>query len=361
MSKTEPTALAAGNTPPATDKTAKPTALAAGNTPPATDNTAESTALAAGNTPLATDNTAEPTALAAGDTPKTNKQATPGAIAFRSEDIATSPAISTTPVYPIVRLRDIVGVLLCMVLARSAAMAFNRWIDHRIDAANPRTASRHIPAGLLSRRSVLAFTVMCCLGFVGCTLLFLPNRIPLLAAGPVLFWLLAYSLAKRFTAAAHLWLGIALALSPVCVWVAIRGEGILNSASDFWLPGWLAATVALWVAGFDIIYACQDADFDKSSGLQSIPAWLGVPGALRLAAGLHVVMLACLVTLALTGDPAGLSWIFAISVAATACLVISQHRLVRPDDLTRVNQAFFHANALISVILLVGGVIDCYF
>ncbi|MEO9594672.1 UbiA-like polyprenyltransferase [Rhodopirellula bahusiensis] len=268
---------------------------------------------------------------------------------------------TSPPTYPTVRLQDVAGILLCMVLARSAAMAFNRWVDRRIDAANPRTATRHIPAGKLSAPAVLSFTVLCGLGFVAATLLFLPNRLPLFASIPVLLFLCGYSLAKRFTSSAHLWLGIALSLSPICVWAAIRGEGVLQHPGDFWVPGWLAVAVAFWVAGFDIIYSCQDAEFDSAEGLHSVPSRRGVSGGLRVAAISHVAMILALGLLAWTGSASGLGLLFLIAVLLTAALVIYQHHLVSPSDLSRVNQAFFHTNAIVSVILMTAGVIDCFF
>lgn len=272
-----------------------------------------------------------------------------------------TPLPETSPAtYPQIRVQDIVGILLCMVLARSAAMAFNRWVDRRIDAANPRTATRHIPAGTLSAPAVLAFTILCGIGFVVSTLLFLPNRLPLFASVPVLLFLCGYSLAKRFTSSAHLWLGIALSLSPICVWAAIRGEVVLQHPSDFWVPGWLAVAVAFWVAGFDIIYSCQDAEFDAAEGLHSVPSRRGVSGALRVAAVSHVAMILALGLLAWTGGASGLGLVFLIAVMLTAALVIYQHRLVSPSDLSRVNQAFFHTNAIVSLILMTAGVIDCF-
>ncbi|KLU02792.1 4-hydroxybenzoate polyprenyltransferase [Rhodopirellula islandica] len=269
------------------------------------------------------------------------------------------PGAADALLYPHVRLRDILGILLCMVLARSAAMAFNRWVDRRIDAANPRTATRHIPAGVLSAPAVLAFTILCGLGFVAATLLFLPNRLPLFASLPVLLFLCGYSLAKRFTSSAHLWLGVALSLSPLCVWAAIRGEIVLQFPTDFWVPGWLAVAVAFWVAGFDIIYSCQDAAFDSAEGLHSVPSRRGVSGALRVAAASHVAMILALGLLAWTGGSSGLGGIFIVAVVLTAALVVYQHRLVSPNDLSRVNQAFFHTNAIVSLILMAAGVIDC--
>ncbi|MDB4633895.1 putative 4-hydroxybenzoate polyprenyltransferase [Rubripirellula sp.] len=262
--------------------------------------------------------------------------------------------------YPTFRIRDLLGILLCMVFARSAAMAFNRIVDADLDADNPRTANRHVPAGILSRPAVWGFTFICSLAFIASTALFLPNVVPLLASLPVLAFLCGYSLAKRFTSAAHLWLGIALSLSPLCAWVAIRGpESILNPA-DLVAPLILAASVAAWVTGFDIIYACQDAEYDANVGLNSVPAKFGVAGALKISAGCHVVMLILLACLPLFAKSVGFGWLFWAALGLIAVLVIRQHSLVKPGDLDRVNQAFFDMNAAISVALLVVGVIDCY-
>jgi len=261
--------------------------------------------------------------------------------------------------YPVFRLSDIVGILLCMVTARSAAMAFNRLVDQPWDAANPRTAARHLPAGILRRSQVIGFTIVCSLAFVAATLLFLPNWVPLVASVPVLAFLCGYSLAKRFTAAAHLWLGIALSLSPICAWIAIRGPASLAAPTDLVSPLVLAAAVAAWVTGFDIIYACQDAHFDAQAGLHSIPARLGIAGALKVAALSHVVMLGFLTMLPIFAADAGLGILFWGMLGVVAVLVVRQHLLVKPNDLDRVNQAFFDTNAAISLILLVVGTIDC--
>ncbi|MEE2934637.1 MAG: UbiA-like polyprenyltransferase [Planctomycetota bacterium] len=258
------------------------------------------------------------------------------------------------------RFRDLLGVLLCMVFARSAAMAFNRIVDARIDAANPRTASRHIPAGVLSSSQVWLFTFLCVIGFIGSAAIFLPNPVPLFAAVPVLMVLMGYSLAKRFTAAAHLWLGVALSLSPLCAWVAIRGLPSVLTPVDLLAPGILAAAVAAWVTGFDIIYACQDAEFDSEAGLHSVPARFGIAGALKIAAGCHLLMLGLLGLLPLVAASTGFGLIFWVVLALVGGLVIRQHCLVSPGDLDRVNQAFFDTNAAISLILLVGGAIDCW-
>ncbi|MCO8123656.1 putative 4-hydroxybenzoate polyprenyltransferase [Stieleria sp. TO1_6] len=258
------------------------------------------------------------------------------------------------------RALDLLGILLCMVTARSAAMAFNRLVDHRIDAANPRTQGRHLPAGKLSRRGVMLFTVACCGLFVAATSLFLPNWIPLAGSVPVLLFLLGYSLAKRFTSAAHLWLGIALSLSPLCAWVAIRGPASIENPSDLVAPLLLAAAVAAWVTGFDIIYACQDATFDSGAGLHSVPSRFGVAGAFRIAALAHGVMLFLLIALPILAPQVGFGWLYAMAIIGIAGLVVRQHWLVRPDDLTRVNEAFFNANVAISMLLLICGSIDCW-
>lgn len=261
---------------------------------------------------------------------------------------------------PAFRIRDLVGILFCMVFARSAAMAFNRIVDAEIDAKNPRTAGRHVPAGILSRRAVWIFTLLCSLAFIGSTALFLPNVLPLVVAVPVLAFLCGYSLAKRFTSAAHLWLGVALSLSPLCAWVAIRGPQSILNPVDLVAPLILAASVAAWVTGFDIIYACQDAEYDTDVGLNSIPAKFGVAGALKISAGCHVLMLFFLACLPLFAKSVGFGWLFWSALGLISVLVIRQHSLVKPGDLDRVNQAFFDMNAAISVALLIVGVVDCF-
>jgi 4-hydroxybenzoate polyprenyltransferase len=254
-----------------------------------------------------------------------------------------------TPPIPF-RWQELAGILVCMVAARSAAMAFNRLADRRIDALNPRTQGRHLPTGTLSVPAVVLFTAACSLAFVAGTLLFLPrNPWPLAASLPVLAFLMGYSYAKRFTAWAHVWLGAALALSPLAAWVALRAE-------IAWPPIVLSLAVMFWVAGFDMIYACQDVAFDQRMGLHSIPARRGVAGALRLAALCHLGMLAALATLPLVYPAFGA--IYWAGFAAIALLLIYEHRLVRPDDLDRVNQAFFHVNAVVSVGLFVVGAVD---
>ncbi|HUT94405.1 MAG TPA: 4-hydroxybenzoate octaprenyltransferase [Thermoguttaceae bacterium] len=247
------------------------------------------------------------------------------------------------------RGRDLAGIVACMVCARSAAMAFNRLADRRLDALNPRTANRHLPTGTLSVAGVVLFTAVSSLGFVAGTLLFLPNRVPLYASVPVLLFLFAYSLTKRFTVLSHLWLGTALALAPVAAWVALRPE-------LHWAPVLLGSAVMLWVAGFDVIYACQDTEFDVRMRLYSVPARFGVAGALRLAAVCHLGMVVLLSTVPVVYDEFG--WVYLAGVASIGVLLVYEHALVRPDDLTRVNRAFFHVNAVVSIGLLLIGTLD---
>jgi 4-hydroxybenzoate polyprenyltransferase len=247
------------------------------------------------------------------------------------------------------RRLDLLGIVLCMVFARSAAMAFNRLTDRRLDARNPRTAGRHLPAGSLSIVTVAIFTIACCSAFVGSTLLFLvrdpPNFWPLYLSVPVLLFVLGYSLTKRFTSLAHFWLGASLMLAPVAAWIAVKG------LADMAAPLLLGAAVAFWVAGFDILYACQDLDFDRNEGLHSVPARFGVRTSLRIAAACHAVMFGLLI--ALTAVSPHLGTIFLAGLVVIGALLVYEHRLVRPDDLSRVNQAFFHINGVISVGLLV--------
>ena len=247
-------------------------------------------------------------------------------------------------------LRPAAGILLCMVAARTAAMAFNRLVDRTIDAANPRTASRHLPRGDVGVAEVLGLVVASSAAFVAATLLFLPNWLPLVLSIPVLAWLLGYSYAKRFTALAHLWLGAALGFAPVAAWIALRGQTLLQAPGDLLPAALLGGAVTLWVAGFDIIYACQDAAFDAAHGLRSIPARLGVPRALALAKWLHAATLVALA--ALPAAVPELGAIYWVAWAAIAGLLVWEHALVKPDDLSRVNQAFFTANAAIGLVLL---------
>lgn len=236
-------------------------------------------------------------------------------------------------------VRTWILVVAAMVAARTAAMSFNRLADHRIDAANPRTAGRSLPAGRLSRRFVWAVTI-------GSSALFLLaaamlNRLCLTLALPTLGVLLGYSYAKRFTSGAHLWLGLALGIAPVGAWIGVTGA--LSAP-----PVILGAAVMLWVAGFDTIYSLQDEAFDRSRGLWSLPARLGGRRALLLARAFHA---AAVVGFAGFATAAGGGWIRFSAVAAAVALMAWQHSLVRADDISRVDAAFFTANGLLSMIM----------
>lgn len=243
---------------------------------------------------------------------------------------------------------DLLGIVMCMVFARTAAMAFNRYADRLVDAANPRTSGRHIPTGLLSARQVLVFTLLNGAAFVASTLLFLPNHWPLVLSVPVLLFLLGYSYVKRFSMWAHYWLGAALMLSPLATWLALTG-------TLAWPPVALAGVIFFWVGGFDIIYACQDADFDQQSKLHSIPARFGISTALKIAWFSHlltVVMLFAFWWFAQLGT------VFLVGAIAISGLLFYEHRLVRPNDLDRVNVAFFNVNAVVSFGILAAGCAD---
>jgi len=238
--------------------------------------------------------------------------------------------------------RQILWIVVAMVGARSAAMAFNRLVDWRFDAANPRTATRAIPAGLLSVQFVAIFTVAsAAVFFLAAAML---NRLTLLLSPIALFSVLIYSYTKRFTSLSHLALGWALSIAPTGAWIAVRG------AIDSPVPLLLSLAVMLWTAGFDIIYACQDREFDAETGLNSIPAKFGIARALWISRGLHAAMFAALTSVFFL---TGLHWIGLVGIIATAGLLIHQHRLVRADDLSRLNMAFFNTNAYVSVILFV--------
>jgi 4-hydroxybenzoate polyprenyltransferase len=240
---------------------------------------------------------------------------------------------------------DLLGILLCMLFARSAAMAFNRLADRRLDSTNPRTAGRHLPAGLLSPAAVTVFTLICSAGFVGSTLLFIhtsDNWWPLWLSGPVLVFICAYSFTKRFTSLAHFWLGASLFLAPVSAWIALRGPVEMAT------PIVLGLAVMFWVAGFDILYACQDIEHDRQSKLKSVPATLGIAHSLRVAMICHALMVCLLIGLFWAAKP-HLGMIYLTGVGLVGLLIGYEHSLVRPDDLSRVNKAFFQVNAVVSI------------
>lgn len=250
------------------------------------------------------------------------------------------------------RILDVVGVVLCMVFARTAAMGFNRWADKDVDALNPRTEARALPAGLLGSGEALVYVWLSAIGFFASTSLFWfasGNRWPMVLSGPVLLFLLGYSYAKRFTSYAHIWLGIALALAPPCAWLAIRGT--IEEP-----PILLAVIVALWVTGFDIIYARQDLDVDRELGLKSIPAWLGHGGAMTVARLAHLAMVGVLITFAWSTPELGT--FFKTGVALVIALLAGEHWLVRGQSLAQVNLAFLYVNGAISLTLLAAGLAD---
>ncbi|WP_317896703.1 UbiA-like polyprenyltransferase [Aurantibacillus circumpalustris] len=229
-------------------------------------------------------------------------------------------------------------VILCMIFARTAAMAFNRYIDRKFDGKNPRTAVREIPAGVISPNAALIMVVLCCVAFIVCT--FFINTLCLYLSPVALLVILGYSYTKRFTPLCHLVLGAGLALAPIGAYIALTEEFDL-------IPVLLSVIVFLWVSGFDIIYALQDDEFDKSQNLKSIPVFLGRKNALRLSEFLHFIA-ACLV---LAGYFSGLfGWLYIMGAIGFTGLLIYQHTLVKPDDLSKVTLAFGTTNGIASVL-----------
>jgi 4-hydroxybenzoate polyprenyltransferase len=237
-------------------------------------------------------------------------------------------------------------VILCMVFARSAAMAFNRYLDRQYDARNPRTAVREIPAGVLSANSVLFFTILNCVLFILCT--YFINRLCFFLSPIALLVILGYSYTKRFTPLCHLILGVGLSLAPIGAYLAVTGAFSL-------LPILFSFAVICWVSGFDIIYALQDEEFDRSQQLYSIPAWLGKSKALRVSELLHVISAACV---AAAGWYGGFGWLYWVGVVLFAGMLIYQHSVVKPNDLRRVNLAFMTANGIASVVFAVFVIAD---
>lgn len=247
--------------------------------------------------------------------------------------------------------RTLLWIVVCAVSARTAAMAFNRLVDAALDRKNPRTAERELPAGRLSRARVAALVLAAAAVFVAGAWALNPLCGEL--ALPVLAVLLGYSFTKRFTSAAHLVLGLSLALAPLGAWLAVRGD----FRGDLGVPLLLAGAALSWVAGFDLIYATQDAAFDRRAGLHSVPARFGIPAALAFARVLHVGTVLLLGCLWLRAD---LGWAYLAAIALAAGLLVWEHRLVRPDDLSRVNLAFFTLNGWIGVGLFAGLACDLY-
>lgn len=232
----------------------------------------------------------------------------------------------------------LVLVILCMVFARSAAMAFNRYLDRSFDAKNPRTAIREIPAGLLKANSVLLFTIINCVLFVVCT--WFINPVCFYLSPVALAVVLGYSYTKRFTPLCHLVLGLGLSLAPIGAYLAVTGRFDL-------LPILFSLSVIFWVSGFDIIYALQDEEFDRQNKLYSIPSWLGKAKALRVSTMLHFLSATCVIV---AGYAGGFSWLYWTGVAVFCGMLMYQHSIVKPNDLRRVNLAFMTANGIASVV-----------
>lgn len=239
-------------------------------------------------------------------------------------------------------------VILCMIFARSAAMAFNRWLDKNFDAKNPRTAIREIPAGIIKSNSALLFVLINCILFIACT--YFINKICFYLSPIALFVVLFYSYTKRFTALCHLVLGIGLSLAPIGAYLAVTGQFAL-------LPILFSFTVLFWVSGFDIIYALQDEEFDKNNQLHSIPAALGKTKALQVSNLLHIFSVACVIAAGVYGHFGIWYW---AGVALFMGLLIYQHILVKPNDLTKVNMAFFTTNGIASVVFSVFVILDLF-
>lgn len=237
-------------------------------------------------------------------------------------------------------------ILICMVSARSAAMAFNRYLDRKFDALNPRTAIREIPKGIISPAKALNFTIGSCVVFVvACCLI---NSAVLMLSPIALFVILFYSYTKRFTALCHLVLGIGLSLAPIGAYLAVTGEFAL-------LPLLFSFAVIFWVSGFDIIFALQDVGFDQSQQLHSIPAALGVPNALKVSSLLHLLSAACVIAAGFHGR---FHWLYWVGVVVFVGMLIYQHSIVKPNDLSKVNIAFMTANGIASVVFAVFVIAD---
>ncbi|MBA3008801.1 MAG: putative 4-hydroxybenzoate polyprenyltransferase [Proteobacteria bacterium] len=241
---------------------------------------------------------------------------------------------------------DLVWILVAMVAARSAAMGFNRIVDARIDSKNPRTAVREIPSGLVSQKQAAVFVGLSSVIFLGTAALLSP--LCFFLSFPVLFSLLFYSYTKRFTRYCHLYLGFAISLAPVGAWVAIAGNLSVGIV-------YLSLGLMTYIAGFDILYACQDVDFDREQGLFSLPAKLGPRRAMQVSSLLHVLTLVFLGAMYISFK---MHPVFLIFLMGIAILLLIEHRLVKPDNLTHIHLAFFHINSMVSVLLFIGIVIE---
>ncbi|CAN5578143.1 putative 4-hydroxybenzoate polyprenyltransferase [soil metagenome] len=249
------------------------------------------------------------------------------------------------------KLGQVALIVACMVTARTVAMAANRLLDAKLDALNPRTARRAIPSGKLSVKFMTGVLVACSLTFIVATSGFLVygNPWPLICSVPVLAYVCGYPLMKRFTRLCHFYLGAALGLAPLCAWLAIRGSIGLE-------PLVIAGVVLLWTAGFDIIYACQDYDSDVATGVFSVPAKFGIANALWIARLTHLMCVGLLVALSQSSPLLGP--IFLVAVAIAVLLLVIEHSLVKPNDLSKLGLAFFTVNGVISLVIGTLGIID---
>ncbi|MCX6298732.1 MAG: putative 4-hydroxybenzoate polyprenyltransferase [Bacteroidetes bacterium] len=239
-------------------------------------------------------------------------------------------------------------VLVCMVTARSAAMAFNRYLDRSFDAKNPRTAIREIPKGIISPNSALRFVILSSTVFVLAA--FCINPICFFLSPVALFVILFYSFTKRFTTLCHLVLGLGLSLAPIGAYLAVTGHFSL-------LPVLFSLAVIFWVSGFDIIYALQDIDFDQSQNLYSIPSLLGIKNALKVSELLHVLSAAAVISAGFYGE---FHWLYWVGILVFCGMLIYQHTIVKPNDLSKVNIAFMTANGIASVVFGVLVIVDLY-
>jgi 4-hydroxybenzoate polyprenyltransferase len=239
-------------------------------------------------------------------------------------------------------------MVLCMIFARNAAMAFNRYLDRDIDAQNPRTAIRDIPSGKISSNEALIFTIVNSILFILTTLLI--NKLCFFLSPVALAVVLGYSYTKRFTPLCHLILGLGLALAPIGAYLVVAGEFAM-------LPVYFSLAVLCWVSGFDIIYALQDEEFDRENNLNSIPAWLGKKNALNVSSIFHVLAVIFVTMPYIVSD---LSWFYLAGVLFFIILLIYQHQLVKPNDLSKVNRAFFTTNGIASVVFAVFFLLDAY-
>lgn len=240
-------------------------------------------------------------------------------------------------------------MILCMVFARSAAMAFNRYIDRKFDALNPRTKNREVPAGVISPTAALTLTIVCSVAFIATT--WFINSICFYLSPVALLVILGYSYTKRFTPLCHLILGVGLSLAPIGAYLTLTGQFSL-------LPILLSFVVFTWSGGFDIIYALPDAEFDKANNLNSIPAWLGIPRALKFSEVVHVITALLIITVGVQGH---FSFIYWLGAACFIGLLIYQHRIVKPTDLSRVNLAFGTVNGIGSLVFSIFTIADIFF